>query len=133
MYVVLSLSPKPCAGTGARRTGRRRRRATCATPAGGPTRSVSGAGPGDLVPRHATHATLLLQTKKSLEGHLRSHSGERPFACTTCGATFGYEAALYNHTRLVHLKHKLGRGRPPPTQAAPSSGDAGLSTGATDS
>ncbi|KAI5643968.1 hypothetical protein NE865_04144 [Phthorimaea operculella] len=48
-------------------------------------------------------------TKKTLEGHLRSHSGERPFRCAVCGAAFGYHAALYNHTRLVHNKHKLKR------------------------
>ncbi|CAG4952908.1 unnamed protein product [Parnassius apollo] len=50
-------------------------------------------------------------SKKSLEGHLRAHSGERPFRCVRCPAAFGYEAALYNHNRLVHLKPKIGRGR----------------------
>ncbi|CAK1554328.1 unnamed protein product [Leptosia nina] len=50
-------------------------------------------------------------TKKSLEGHLRTHSGERPFHCAKCPAAFGYEAALYNHNKLVHLKHKVNRNR----------------------
>ncbi|CAH0731242.1 unnamed protein product, partial [Brenthis ino] len=48
-------------------------------------------------------------TKKCLEGHLRSHSGERPFRCAKCPAAFGYEAALYNHNKLVHLKPKSTR------------------------
>ncbi|XP_039762883.1 zinc finger protein 846-like [Pararge aegeria] len=50
-------------------------------------------------------------TKKILEGHLHSHSGARPYRCTTCPAAFGYQAALYNHNKLVHLKNKTGRGR----------------------
>ncbi|CAF4913224.1 unnamed protein product [Pieris macdunnoughi] len=53
-------------------------------------------------------------TKKSLEGHLRMHSGERPFRCTKCPAAFGYESALYNHNKLVHLKHKVNRSRAQP-------------------
>ncbi|KAJ0169540.1 hypothetical protein K1T71_014725 [Dendrolimus kikuchii] len=48
-------------------------------------------------------------TKKSLEGHMRSHSGERPFRCAPCASAFGYEAALYNHNKSVHLKTKTGR------------------------
>ncbi|KAG6464959.1 zinc finger protein 62 isoform X2 [Manduca sexta] len=55
------------------------------------------------------------KNKKTLEGHLRSHSGERPFHCALCPATFGYEAALYNHNKVVHLKEKAGgRVCPPP-------------------
>ncbi|OWR53125.1 zinc finger protein 729 [Danaus plexippus plexippus] len=41
-------------------------------------------------------------SNKSLEGHLRSHAGSRPLHCARCPATFAYDAALYNHTKLVH-------------------------------
>ncbi|XP_072946671.1 uncharacterized protein, partial [Epargyreus clarus] len=50
-------------------------------------------------------------TKKTLEGHLRSHSGERPFRCGRCPSAFSHEATLYNHTRMVHLRGKTIRGR----------------------
>ncbi|XP_038220484.1 zinc finger protein 311-like isoform X2 [Zerene cesonia] len=50
-------------------------------------------------------------SKKSLEGHLRAHSGARPFRCALCAAAFGYQAALYNHNKLVHLKVKTNRSR----------------------
>ncbi|XP_041983852.1 zinc finger protein 425-like isoform X2 [Aricia agestis] len=45
-------------------------------------------------------------SKSCLEGHLRAHSGERPLRCPRCPAAFAYDAALYNHIKHVHLKHK---------------------------
>ncbi|KPI99627.1 Zinc finger imprinted 3 [Papilio xuthus] len=50
-------------------------------------------------------------SKAALQGHLRAHSGERPLRCARCPAAFGYPAALYNHTRLVHLGHASGRNK----------------------
>ncbi|XP_059050361.1 zinc finger protein 485-like [Achroia grisella] len=81
---------------------------------------------GERTRNHVCHACgKAYTTKKTLEGHMRSHTGERPFHCTLCPSTFGYEAALYNHNKLVHLKIKSGRGRsatvpqpPQPSQPA---------------
>ncbi|KAJ8704754.1 hypothetical protein PYW08_012074 [Mythimna loreyi] len=74
---------------------------------------------GRSVRNHVCHACgKAYMTKKTLEGHLRSHTGERPFKCTQCASTFGYEAALYNHNKLVHLNAKPPRARAPPSPHA---------------
>ncbi|KAI5635914.1 hypothetical protein NE865_11333 [Phthorimaea operculella] len=41
-------------------------------------------------------------TTRQLEAHMVRHTGERPFKCEICLATFGYRSALYTHNKLVH-------------------------------
>ncbi|XP_068627108.1 zinc finger protein 564-like [Battus philenor] len=76
---------------------------------------------------HVCHVCGKTYTSKvALGGHLRAHTGSRPLRCARCPAAFGYEAALYNHTRLVHLKHKGGQGAGEVQPPGPEVRSAGL-------
>ncbi|CAG9119929.1 unnamed protein product [Plutella xylostella] len=69
-------------------------------------RKVHG-GKEAAVKKHVCHVCgKEFTAKKSLEQHLNTHSGLRPYKCNVCGDTFAYSGALYTHNKLKHLKIK---------------------------
>ncbi|XP_006271824.1 zinc finger protein 831 [Alligator mississippiensis] len=62
-------------------------------PAGSPGKSKNA---GKYICKHCGRDCL---KPSVLEKHIRSHTGERPFPCTTCGIAFKTQSNLYKHRR----------------------------------
>ncbi|XP_038220384.1 PR domain zinc finger protein 5-like isoform X2 [Zerene cesonia] len=48
------------------------------------------------------YCELCDRTNRILQNHMRTHTGERPFHCDFCTASFTQKNALVSHTRAIH-------------------------------
>nr|KAF6472988.1 zinc finger protein 831 [Molossus molossus] len=106
------------------------------SPAPGP--ALGGLGKARNVGKHlCPHCGRDCLKPSVLEKHIRSHTGERPFPCATCGIAFKTQSNLYKHRRTqTHLNNSRLSSESEdagPSLLADQAGQASRTTGKGDS
>jgi len=52
--------------------------------------------------KYRANCTLCGQAVSNLQRHMRTHTGEKPYACALCRHRFTQTSSLYLHMRRVH-------------------------------